>query len=297
MSVHHRYSIVAWVPLGTHRIMDWLNYCRAIGFDHIFLYFREDNELQQQLLPYSMGNAPFVTCQVSERQSEKLMYQHFISHIRHLTEWAAFLGPDDFLRIRHPTIGDFIKYFNNEPDVIYFNRCIFGNNGFEIPPAGSVLVNYTQRYDGFFDSTYKHIVRTSSVRPALFDRYGEIEGSKYLINIRELKHFNVVGDDVCNIYKSRPLAIAYLEMPGRFELFLSHGIVNCYPFRSREEFFLISSRSITETLSRQTEIEDARRSGQIEKLILRFNEIEDLDLAIFWKRYIDRGLQASRLLL
>lgn len=58
-----KFTIVACARWENNYIAEWLNYYRAIGFDHVFLYCNDDDPtaLFEKVLPFTLGLNPFVT--------------------------------------------------------------------------------------------------------------------------------------------------------------------------------------------------------------------------------------------
>ena len=85
----YRFSIAACARWESRFIVEWLNYYRIIGFDHVFLYCNDDDprELYGKVLPYVLGPEPFVTFRHYPLQGEQLrMYRHFLQNDLELPE-------------------------------------------------------------------------------------------------------------------------------------------------------------------------------------------------------------------
>ena len=74
------------------------------------------------------------------------IYHHCLRTHGEETEWALFLDIDEFLNVRHTnSIQPFLDTVPADWDCVYFNWIMFGHNGHDERPDGSVLLNYTMR--------------------------------------------------------------------------------------------------------------------------------------------------------
>ncbi len=125
----HEFAIVACARWESRFIVEWLNYYRAIGFDHVFLYCNDDDpqELYEKILPFTQGTAPFVTFRFYPYQGQQnLMYCHFIRNDLDKSKYVGFFDIDEFLRLqKNKTINEFIEQFSGDPECIMFNWVFF----------------------------------------------------------------------------------------------------------------------------------------------------------------------------
>lgn len=160
----YRFSIAACARWETAYIVEWLNYHRSIGFDHVFLYCNDDDpaELRQKVSAFTKAPAPFVTFRHHVAQGEQAqIYQHFLAHHLAECEWVSFLDIDEFLRLpEDETISDFMARFGAHTDCVLFNWIFFGPNGHKQPPDGPVLTNYTRRSGNLHPYT-KYVAKAS----------------------------------------------------------------------------------------------------------------------------------------
>ncbi|OZB39596.1 MAG: hypothetical protein B7X48_08230 [Acidiphilium sp. 34-60-192] len=292
-----RYSVVACARWEERYIVEWLNYYRSIGFDHVFLYCNDDepSALYQAVLPFTLGPEPFVTFHYFPLQGQQhLMYMHFLHHYKQLTEWFSFLDIDEFLRLtQHRTIGEYIAAFPGEPDAIHFNWCFFGNNGFDQRPEGSVLLNYTKRFPGFYNRMTKHITRSAMIDPDLIHRGMSTDFWHYwngIENFRDLKLVNVLGEDMHGYYDDPEATDRMLAEPGRYEAYLDRAIINHYVYKSREDFLIRARRGTNSVFAQQAWYEQAYHSGQVDQVMERLNQVEDRLLADRWAGLLAGGI-------
>ena len=59
----HRFSLVACARWEENDILEWLDYHRSIGIDHVYLYSNDDDAstLRNVIGPHLEGPRPFVT--------------------------------------------------------------------------------------------------------------------------------------------------------------------------------------------------------------------------------------------
>ncbi len=91
--------IVACARWENDYIVEWLNYHRIVGFNHVFLYCNDNDpsELYEKTLPFTFGSHPFVTFVHYPFQGmQGQMYKHFLKHHAHMTKWFIFLDIDEF---------------------------------------------------------------------------------------------------------------------------------------------------------------------------------------------------------
>ncbi|HQT66031.1 MAG TPA: discoidin domain-containing protein, partial [Acetobacteraceae bacterium] len=293
-------SVVACARWEEHYIVEWLNYYRAIGFDHIYLYCNDDDPLKlfEAVLPFTSGPDPFVTFHFFPLQGQQhLMYLHFLKNYKNETEWMTFLDIDEFLRLPSQIkIKNFLQEFPGNPDSIYFNWCFFGNNGHNTRPSGSVLLNYTKRFNGFYNRMTKHITRSAVIDPNLIHRGSSTDFWHYwhgISTFSSLQVVNVLGDDMHGYYDDPDKTDAYLATDGRLEAMLARGIVNHYVYKSREDFLIRARRGTQSVFAQQAWYEQAYHSGQVDDVMRRLNQVDDFTLSDFWHRYLARASKTN----
>jgi hypothetical protein len=95
----YKYSLVACARWEEEDIVEWVEYHRQIGFDHVYVYSNDDDPtaLFKRLMPYLFSEIPYVTFmywpQVGDQPG---MYLHFLKNFKQETEWFCFLDIDEF---------------------------------------------------------------------------------------------------------------------------------------------------------------------------------------------------------
>jgi len=288
------YSIVACARWEAPYIVEWVNYHRLIGFDHIFLYCNDDDPLEmfELLLPFTEGEHRFVTFQHFLYQGQQqAMYEHFLKNHKDKTEWVAFLDIDEFLRLpRDGTVDRFVKSFGGATDAIYLNWLFFGNSGFQTPPPGGVLKNYTMRETNVSNMMTKTFAK-SSIFPSTLPR-GEFAGHIWhylncLENFAAIRIQNVLGRDMQNYYfgEGDRETNDYLRSPGIGAQILSVAMINHYAYRSSEALQRRLARGTLGEFGNQSRLGSI---GYVESL----NQVEDTALATLWSSVLDRAYES-----
>lgn len=166
----HKFVLVASARWEEDAILEWLDYHRAIGFDHIYLYANEDDPepLMRAAAPHLEGDNPFVTFhhwpQTLGKQASA--FHHFICNYRNECGWVGFLDIDEFIALRGVNdIGRFMAPLEDICDCVYFNWFVYGSNGRKERAHGSVLIGLNRR-NACPDPHTKNLIRASFLDPA-----------------------------------------------------------------------------------------------------------------------------------
>jgi hypothetical protein len=155
-----RASVVPGPPCGVAlctRIKDeapvlteWLEYYRAAGIDHFFIYesFSSDN-FREVLRPWIdqglvtlIADWPYVP--VTPHAEEDCILRAL-----NRFEWVGFLDVDEFLVLRDgSSIGDFLSRFPGRP-AVGFHWIFYGSSGHKFPQCGPVIRTHTRRNTKF----------------------------------------------------------------------------------------------------------------------------------------------------
>ncbi len=298
-----RFALAACARWETPYIVEWLNYHRAIGFDHVFLYCNDDDpaELYAQVLPFTEGVSPFVTFNHHAGQGEQQqMYRHFLRNYLHQTEWVGFLDIDEFLRLPAlQTIATFIGGFDPAVDCVLFNWIFFGPNGHKTPPAGPVLANYTRRSESIHPYT-KYIAKASVFTGSkILDPEA---GHGFWHSLHDMlpapiRVVNVLGEDAKNYYDGFPdqpsSMINQWEMKSRL---LNTAIIHHYAFRSEQAFWDRSARGLAGAFKLQTIWRELAEGDGFSAFLDSVNATEDLRLAEFWQARLRQGWRRTAIL-
>ncbi len=296
----HEFSVVACARWESPYIVEWLNYYRAIGFDHVFLYCNDDDprELYGRCLPFVLGPAPFVTFRHYPVQGEQLrMYGHFLLNDRDSTEWVGFFDIDEFLRLPPgQTIGEFVGGMRAPAECILFNWIFFGPNGHRSKPGDSILGDYTFRQKIIHPFT-KYVARSHILTgPRLHDvskgngfwhcPIGHVD--------RPIRAVNAIGEDMSRYYDGFPEAsAAFANDPGRSAGLLATAMVHHYAFRTETAFVERARRGLGGAFGDQTIWSDLASGDRFASFLAGLHEVEDRSLATFWPDRLEHALAAT----
>lgn len=165
----YRLSICAIAKNEHFSLEEWVNYHRAVGVEHFYIY-DNDSEIpvHQTLVKYvDAGLVTVVDFPGLSRQMPS--YNDCLSRFGKDNQWIAFIDCDEFLVPKEggevPEILN--KYFYNYGS-LQVNWVIFSSNGHEMRPPGLVIENYTKATtSAHVDNLHtKAIVQPSRVRAA-----------------------------------------------------------------------------------------------------------------------------------
>ncbi|HQT47122.1 MAG TPA: glycosyltransferase family 2 protein [Acidocella sp.] len=297
----YRYAICACARWETPYVVEWLNYYRALGFDHVYLYCNDDDPaaLYAQVLPFTQGPTPFVTFRYHPYQGQQSqMYNHFLRHGLAQTQWVSFFDLDEFLRLPPgETIAQFMVRFPAETDCVLFNWIFFGPNGHKYSPAGYVLENFTQREDAIHPLT-KFVCRAQALtgeKPREKEDYPFWHCPNAYAEA-EIHTVNVLGEDMRRYYEDFPeRAKAYVNAPVRKEHLLATAMIHHYAFRSENAFMERAERGLGGNFQGQITWRDHAQGPDFERLLRLFNAVTDTRLARFWPDLLQTAWNTSTL--
>ena len=147
---HHKFSLVACARWEEKDVLEWLDYHRSIGIDHVYLYSNDDDActLRSAIVPHLEGSCPFVTYRHWHPSNgvQAHIYFDFLSNHRFETEWFCFLDIDEFLVIKeHNDLPRFMAPLEPHFDAVYFNWVLYGASGRLTRQPGSVLTGLARR--------------------------------------------------------------------------------------------------------------------------------------------------------
>ena len=155
-----------------------------------------------------------------------------------------------------------------------------------------MLLNYTKRFQGFYNRMTKHITRSAMIDPDLIHRGMSTDFWHYwngIANFRDLKLVNVLGEDMHAYYDDAEATDRMLAEPGRFEAYLERAMLNHYVYKSREDFLIRARRGTNSVFAQQAWYEQAYHSGQVDQIMDRLNQVEDRLLADRWQAVLAGG--------
>lgn len=293
----YKYSVVACARWEARYIVEWLNYYKAIGYDHVYLYCNDDEPyaLYEKVLPYVVCKNPFVSFKFWPDVGAQFdMYLDFIENHKHETEYVSFFDIDEFLRLsRANNINEFIENLRQNVDggfdCVYFNWCMFGNSGFETRPEGAVLSTYTRREKYFSNFMTKHITKTEKISYDKFKKGPMTDFWHYwngVENFSDIRVVNAIGEDIGDYYDNVDKTKKKISEDAYFDAMINSAVVNHYAFKSKQDFILRARRSTRGVFIQQDDYEKAYYDGRAEDMLSRLNEVEDKFLKNFWCDYV-----------
>jgi glycosyltransferase involved in cell wall biosynthesis len=291
----YRFSIAACARWETRYIVEWLEYHRAIGFDHVFLYCNDDDpaELFEEVAAFTQGARPFVTFTHHAAQGEQAqMYRDFLENYVHDSEWVSFFDIDEFLHL--PTgerISDFMARFGPGIDCVLFNWIFFGPNGHKQPPDGPVLTNFTRRSGNLHPLT-KYVAKSSIFTAyclAKLEDGASFWHSPESIADKSTTIVNVLGEDARNYYASFEDASPFVNQWNRKSRILETAFVHHYGFRSERAFWERSERGLKGAFDGQTIWRELAESDRFAPFLEDVNGVLDRRLADFWQEHLAKA--------
>jgi hypothetical protein len=285
-----KFAIAACARWEEHDIVEWIEYHRMIGFDHIYIYSNDDDPmvLHRVLLPYLLGNEPFVTYRYWARVGDQAaIYLDFLSNYLHEVEWFSFLDIDEFFVFKGiDNVRAFMKPFEGISDAVYFNWLIFGNNMYQERDTGSVLLKYTQRQRNIHFTT-KVISRSSAIDPETV----RIEHSKSAHPFwhfwneyfhSDLRIVNALSQSITNYTEHFPKrAIQNVTGDGVSEALIEIAFIAHFQFKSEQDFQRRISRGGFPNAEHWSQL---IADGRHQTLLQELNDTSDTYLASFWLR-------------
>jgi hypothetical protein len=284
----HKFSLVACARWEADNILEWLDYHKTVGFDHVYLWSNDDEPetLRRAIEPHLTGPDPFVTFNFWPVKAQQFhIYERFLELYAQETEWFSFLDVDEFLVMRGVNdIGRFMQPLDPMFDCIYFHWANFGANGRVTREPGSVLTGLTRR-ERRLDFHTKNLVRSSKVSLALL-REGLLQGAlpyHHFWDDYRLPDFrvgNVLGESITGYTEDFPIkAHAFTHRPGYQDRILNHAYCAHFRFKSEADFM----RRVKRGGGPNQQLWAARvASNQHKDILLSHSEVQDRYLADFW---------------
>ncbi|QIJ77131.1 glycosyltransferase family 92 protein [Methylobacterium sp. NI91] len=284
----HTYSLVACARWEAEEIVEWVEYHRALGFDHFYIYSNDDtpDPLFKALMPYIIGSKPIVTYKFWPRLGEQSeMYADFLRHYKTETRWAMFLDIDEFITLRsNNNIGQFLAKFPDDVDCIYFNWLMYGNNGKLKRDGRSNLETLTRRAD-VIDVHTKTIWRTEKVTEELAREGAARTRNAYTHFWNGYNFDNFIMRDVINRpvddYATNFPEAAHAAIGDRAvsDRMIDTAYVAHFIIKSEEDFIRRAERG---GFAAQVQWKERYESGAYKELLSHLNCVEDLYLKNIW---------------
>lgn len=296
-----RFSLVACARWEENDIVEWVEYHRAIGIDHFYIYSNDDTPvtLLKVLAPYLMARDPIVTYRHWPLVGQQpQIYVHFLETFKHETEWFCFLDIDEFLVFKNlDSIGTFMSKFERNFDAVYLNWLAYGNNFLVERDADSVLLGYTRRGIGI-DHHTKVITRSSAIDAALVQTrfFSGAMGFWHFWNgygVPDERMTNVIFQSVAGYTDDWPRhAIATVRMPGVSEAMIDTAYVAHFQFKSERDFLRRAERG---GFSYSSTWGQLYQDGRYKQILEHMNAAEDTYLASYWATRYGRCFETAAL--
>ncbi len=284
----YKYSLVSCARWEENNILEWLDYHKAIGFEHVYLWSNDDEPetLRRAVEPHLAGPKPFVTYNFWPNKSGQFQtFEKFLENYVHETEWFSFLDVDEFLVLRDLNdIGAFMASLDPAFDCVYFNWANFGANGRVAREPGSLLTGLTRR-ERSLDFHTKNLVRSSKVSLPLLREglhRGELAYNHFWDGYRflDFRICDVLGDQIEGYSQDFPIkAHAYTHRPGYQDRVLRTAYCAHYRFQSEEDFLRRFNRG---GHPNQKVWGDRHMSDEHWAILKSHEEVLDTYLADFW---------------
>jgi len=282
------YALIACARWEDAHIAEWIEYHQSIGFQHFYIYSNDDDyhQLAAPLLPYIRQKiVTYTYC--PELGAQRAMYQHFGQRYLHQCNWVSFLDIDEFYSLPgyDNQIANMVTNLNYPS--IQLNWKMFGTNGYKVRPAGSVLLQYTQRRNEL-DINTKNISHRSVAEKLIS------WGTHHAWPRQVTEAVNVLGENINSaswIYEGSDsnLFVEYLKENN--QRICDTATINHYCIKSEEDFQLRINRCNTNDFSSQNTYRDMVDNPQKKQAhIAEHNQTSDSYLRDYWKNYITSNL-------
>jgi len=287
-SPRYKFSLVACARWEERDIVEWVEYHRAVGIEHFYIYSNDDTPaaLFKVLEPYIFQPEPIITYRhwpIAGQQQH--IYYHFLEHFKHETEWFSFLDIDEFMVFKTGnSIASFMAPFEDRFDAIYLNWIVYGHNQRIIRDDDSVLLAYTQRAD-YVNVHTKLIIRAAALEVdpirTLF-RAGNIAFWHFLNDYvpDQARLANVFGESVTGYTINYPeKALEVVKRAGFTERIIETAYIAHFQFKSEQDFERRAKRGGFANAAMWGE---RFADGSYKNILQSTNKVEDTYLAAFW---------------
>jgi hypothetical protein len=286
----HRFGcvLVACARWEEADILEWVEYHRILGVDHIFLYGNDDDPavLRKLMTPYTTGAAPFVTyLHWPALGQQTQIYLHFLNSFADQAEWACFLDIDEFIVLRmDETVPRFLARYTQQADCIYLHWLIYGTDGRAVRDASlDVLPSYT-RHSAALNFHPKNFFRPSCVRAEellpIFQAGAPPFWHVWDCYKQDMRIVDVLGGSVDGFASNFPdSAVRMVERPGYESGCREVAYVAHFQFKSEEDF---ARRQRRGGFANDEDLHTAFREGTLHRQLDEANTVYDDTLARFW---------------
>lgn len=167
-------------------LQEWLTLHHAVGVEHFYLYNDQSTDNFRGVLKPWLQRGLVTLCEWPESEHQVGAYNDCIKRFRMHSRWIAFLDLDEFLF--SPETRDLkralLRY--DGAAAIFVSWCMFGSNGHEIRPQGSVIENYI-RCMGIQDA-HANCSRTWRIDgDNILQTTGNVKNGKSIVNPRLIR--------------------------------------------------------------------------------------------------------------
>ncbi|HYK36355.1 glycosyltransferase family 92 protein [Alloacidobacterium sp.] len=247
---------------------EWLEYHRAAGTDHFFLYnnFSNDNYLDV-LKPWISRNLVTLIDWPKVPASPDAE-EDCIRRAAGRFSWVGFIDADEFIVIGDGrSIGEFLASFEGKPAVALHWR-MFGSSWHKERPAESVTIAYHLRAE----KTNRHV--KCFVRP---------------------EEVTACRNSHCFFYRKLGRAVTEHKHPvyGSVRVPASSGLawINHYYCKSQEDYLLKTKQS--STLDRVGMRYPSRQMGKIAEDMARNNEVSDTCAVEYFRKRTEKQMRSA----
>lgn len=143
----HYLSVCAIIKDEQEYIEEWINFHRAVGFDHFFLYDNESEiPLKQTLSKYVKAGIVDVI-DFPGWAMQKPAYDHCLKNFGNKTKWLGFFDIDEFTVPKERELMSETLIFYEQFSGVGLNWRFFGANDLVKKPEGLVIENFTKTAD------------------------------------------------------------------------------------------------------------------------------------------------------
>lgn len=219
-------------------MVEWIEYHRAIGFQHFYLYNnRSDDDIPVKYKDDRLSDKTFREAVIEHYTNIGLLthneytlnlsdvnfasaqnqpaypFNHASRTYKHESKWIAYIDMDEFITINHENqnISDLLNTKFAHADGIYLNSVLFGSSGHYFEPKGLTIDNYRHHrpvLDEYIKAIYKPKVVLAYYGPHSIHHVPgsvAVNGSGIIITPKPILHGTVNPILVIHHHKARSL--------------------------------------------------------------------------------------------
>lgn len=241
-------------------LLEWLEYYKAAGVDHFFIYesFSTDN-FREVLQPYIVQGIVTLLADWPYVPVTPYAEEDCILRTLNRFEWVGFLDIDEFLVIKDgSSVGEFLSRFPGAPAVAFHWLC-YGTSGHKQKPQGAVIRAYTFR-DSEPNFHVKVFVRPEEVTYCRNPHSWHYRGMRYAIS--------EAGVPIYGSFSKKSI--------------VQNAWIGHYHSKSANEY--IEKIKKTEACDRVALKFQRRSEAVLSKSLMKWNQVEDLSVQNYYRR-------------